>query len=231
MDKQKYLSLLGLCFIFSFYIFSQSFSRDLRNSNPRLNGPDVMQFQEALISLGFSSFVSADGWFGPKTEIVVKHIQNFLEMNQNGVVNKILFEAIAIHSMNPLMEEYLKLVSQIYDIDTSSLQSIEKQVMGYSSEGGVLSIYHINDLITYYILCLCGEMGKVISYCYSFSDNTYLVKEMQYSYPEQFDIDHAIISTSSYFYTPSYSFEISNCNFSSIEYDSKKILSIINDHK
>ena len=62
--------------------------------NPRMNGQNVLELQNRLLSLGFNGIGAADGYFGPMSEGVIKKIQTFSGFESNGKVNGILLNFI-----------------------------------------------------------------------------------------------------------------------------------------
>jgi hypothetical protein len=74
--------------------FNADFNRNLTLLQPRLNGADVLAVQQGLLALGFQGIGIADGWYGPKTESVVKSFQRYMGFNQDGVVDRMLWNAL-----------------------------------------------------------------------------------------------------------------------------------------
>ena len=71
-----------------------NFTRIIELTNPRMNGPDVLALQEKLLSLGFSEIGTADGYYGPMTEGVIKNIQTSSHFEINGKVDRVLWDHI-----------------------------------------------------------------------------------------------------------------------------------------
>ena len=71
-----------------------NFTRVIELKSPRMNGPDVLALQERLLSLGFSEIGTADGYYGPMTEGVIKNIQTSSHFEINGKVDRVLWDHI-----------------------------------------------------------------------------------------------------------------------------------------
>jgi len=72
----------------------QNFSRILEVKKPRMNGQDVLTLQKRLLYLGFSGVGEADGYYGPKTEGAIKTIQKLAGFDENGKVDRKLWDFI-----------------------------------------------------------------------------------------------------------------------------------------
>jgi hypothetical protein len=75
-------------------VFRENFSRVLELNTKRMNGPDVEALQKRLLYLGFSGVGEADGYYGPKTEEIIKTIQKFAGFDENGKVDRTLWDFI-----------------------------------------------------------------------------------------------------------------------------------------
>jgi hypothetical protein len=75
-------------------VFRENFSRVLELNIKRMNGPDVEALQKRLLYLGFSGVGEADGYYGPKTEETIKTIQKFAGFDENGKVDRKLWDFI-----------------------------------------------------------------------------------------------------------------------------------------
>jgi peptidoglycan hydrolase-like protein with peptidoglycan-binding domain len=69
-------------------------SRQLKVTQPRMNGEDVLQLQKKLVVMHFREVGEADGWYGPKTEEAVKRLQHYFGFLPDGVVNERLWSVL-----------------------------------------------------------------------------------------------------------------------------------------
>jgi peptidoglycan hydrolase-like protein with peptidoglycan-binding domain len=86
---------LVLVLVGSLSLTAQGLNRNLKLTQPRMNGNDVMELQNRLVSLGFSDLGTVDGWYGPKTEASVRRSQGLLGVLKTGVVNSDFWQLLA----------------------------------------------------------------------------------------------------------------------------------------
>jgi len=183
MLKRKYFVVcIFSCLFFIFVapkIFSQNFSRIIEVKNPRMNGQDVLNLQNRLLSLGFSKIGNADGYFGPLAEEVIKNVQKFSDFEIDGKVNRIFWDFI----FNNKNDELLMNISIVSNYNEEQLRRMNTDYMGHSTEGGNYVIYFSNDRkIKILKLSLYGEMGQVHYICYFISYLRYFILEQGISY-------------------------------------------------
>ena len=70
------------------------FSRVIELTNPPMEGQDVLELQNHLLSLGFNELGSENGYYGHLTEGVIKSIQPFFSFEPNGKIDKTLWDYI-----------------------------------------------------------------------------------------------------------------------------------------
>ena len=73
---------------------SNDFSRIIELRNPRMQGDDITSLQNRLLSLGFTGPGEDDGYYGPMTESVIKDIQSFSTFEQDGKIDRPLWDFI-----------------------------------------------------------------------------------------------------------------------------------------
>jgi len=71
-----------------------AFTRVIELKTTRMNGQDVVELQKRLLSLGFTGIGEADGYYGPMSEGVIKHIQRNDGLEEDGKVNQALWDYI-----------------------------------------------------------------------------------------------------------------------------------------
>lgn len=110
---KKLLALLSLLFAIV-ALQSADFSRELKLSEPRMHGNDVLDVQNRLLSLGFTEIGEADGWFGPKAEVAVKKYQDYVGSTRNGIVNRRIWQALSSHEgIDGLINDTISTVNSI----------------------------------------------------------------------------------------------------------------------
>jgi hypothetical protein len=72
--------------------FSQDFTRNIELKAIRMNGPDIYRIQHILANHGFSEIGEVDGYYGPLSEGAIKRVQKSLGVEQNGKVDKELWD-------------------------------------------------------------------------------------------------------------------------------------------
>jgi hypothetical protein len=163
--RMRFLFVLLVIAIFNGqHLFAQQFSRTLEVKSPRMNGADVLDLQTHLLNLGFIELGNADGYYGPKTEEVIKLLQSFLGFTKNGKVDKIFWELLFNRNMTALLKNIntVTMYSPVvhlqrfpnWDVLTVESHSVQ------ASEGGDLSLYRIKDEIKIIQLSVFGSMGN-----------------------------------------------------------------------
>jgi hypothetical protein len=109
--RQYLLLIILFC---SSFLFSNDFSREIKLTDPRMNGEDVLAVQKALLGLRFYEVEIIDGWFGPKTEAAVKRFQKFYGFVQNGIVNEDVWNAL--FTKNGIYDQYILYVRSANDL-------------------------------------------------------------------------------------------------------------------
>lgn len=221
---KKILFMFGLLLFSICVVISEDYSRELSYKEPRMSGDDILAVQKQLLLFGFNEIGDADSWFGPLLYTAIIKYQNFISIQENGVVDKNLWDLIFTKE-NVLVEFYNGL-KQINSINYTKLVKEEKDFSGRSSQGGILFYYYENNLLKYITLNVYGEIGKVEYKIYKI-DNGYIVLALDYSYPNLFDVEHATITNTTYYYTNNKTYEICNGKVESVKYDPRNILDVI----
>ena len=175
---KKAIFSLFLFFIIN-YLFSQDFTKTIEVMNIRMYGLDVMNLQTKLSEHGFNEIGEIDGYYGPLTENVIKRIQYFVGFEQNGKVEKKLWDFLFDISNN----EILKNISTLLKIDISEYNKVSGSRMGYSNEGGSIEKYYLDNEIKRIILIIYGETFQVRYYLYYMDINNYFIIEENLRYP------------------------------------------------
>jgi hypothetical protein len=68
--------------------------RELKLTQSRMNGDDVLQLQQKLLSMHFGEVGEADGWYGPMTEKAVRRFQLYFGFASDGVVRESMWTAL-----------------------------------------------------------------------------------------------------------------------------------------
>jgi len=166
-------------------IFCQDFSRIIEIKNPRMNGPDIKKIQTVLINYGFKELGEIDSYYGPLTEAVIKNIQYFEGFEQNGKIDKNIWDFLFNESNN----EILKNISTVTKYNLNELRKESSPRMGYSTEGGEVEKYYTDNELKRINLYLNGEMGQVHYYFHYINSNYYFIIKKDYTYPYHlFDI-------------------------------------------
>jgi peptidoglycan hydrolase-like protein with peptidoglycan-binding domain len=144
--KMVFLAMLFLAWqICPDYVFSQSFTRVLEVRSARMNGPDVSSLQVRLLSLGFSQVGEADGYYGPMTENAVKNIQRFAGFEENGKVDRILWDFIFAN--DEFARSYLRLINTASQYNKNELYKIQdsQSYEYWNNFGFEYAIYFASD--------------------------------------------------------------------------------------
>lgn len=205
-------------------VHAVDFSRDLKLTQSRMNGADVTEVQKRLLSLGFAEVGTADGWFGPKTETAVKRYQELLGFTPSGVVNKALWQVM--FQGTGLLGKLHADLKTVSSLSPGSYTKKESELSGRSSEGGSVVRYTDKGVLKMAEIDLYGEMGKVSYRVYPVEDR-YVVTEARYSYPEPFDLEHAQVEYSAYYYLKSQTYQVKDGAFLDADYDSPGVLEIL----
>jgi peptidoglycan hydrolase-like protein with peptidoglycan-binding domain len=144
-----------------------------------MNGPDIKKMQTVLTNYGFKELGEIDSYYGPLTEAVIKNIQYFLGFEQDGKVNKIMWDFLLDESNNAI----LKNISTLTKYNLNELRKESSPRMGYSSEGGQVDKYYMGNELKRINLYLAGGMGQVHYYFHYVNSNYYFVIEEDYRYP------------------------------------------------
>lgn len=179
------------------------FSRELRLAQPRMNGNDVKVVQERLLFLGFAEIGEADGWFGPKTELAVKKFQEYLGYAPDGILGREAY--ISLLSKDRLLASLMQDIKSTESLKLKSYKLIEDDIEGRSTEGGQRKRYYDNGQLAFVEIGILGELGKV-EYRVSRLADRYLIRSKLFSYPSPFDVEHATIEYSTYYWTTTDSF-------------------------
>jgi hypothetical protein len=157
ISLKKYMLFIMALFINIFscqYLFSQTFSRVLELTNPRMNGNDIIILQERLLSLGFTELGIADGYYGPNTVRVISIIQKFSGFNsvstrsdvnednaQNGKVDRLLWDYIFNNRNTNLLikigeiSKYNKQMMREVKVTSSTSFQYDEESMFFSDDG------------------------------------------------------------------------------------------------
>jgi peptidoglycan hydrolase-like protein with peptidoglycan-binding domain len=96
---------------------SQSFTREISLTNPRMNGEDIVEVQQRLADLGFSEVGGADGWFGPNSEAAIINFQKKFALMEDGVVTQNIWTMLS-HTNISLINNT---IDQVASIENSNL--------------------------------------------------------------------------------------------------------------
>lgn len=204
--------------------FSQTYKGSLKLSSPRTNGPEVLAVQQRLLDLGFSKVGDADGWFGPLTKDEVSNFQRFYGFNETGIVDSVLWNSLFNES-----KKQTEIESAIREANTkihSKLTKSSHDIMDRSTEGGNVVQYLSFDKIAIEEFRFFGEMGKVEYKVIHVADGL-VVLEKDYQYPEPFDIDHATIANTAYYFLAKISAKITTGKIENSEMESLSIHDLI----
>ena len=137
--------MLAVLYICPHYVFGQNFSRVLELNARRMNGPDVEALQKRLLSSGFEGVGEADGYFGPKTEEVIKTIQKFAGFDENGKVDRALWNFI--FGNDDFTISYLRLIQIVAQYKPNELRKTENRLSYdyWNSYGYSYTVYFAND--------------------------------------------------------------------------------------
>ena len=178
--------ILLLVFILSIdnSIFCQDFSRIIEIRTPRMNGSDIKKIQTILTNYGFNEVGEIDGYYGPLSEAVIKNIQYFLGFEQNGKVNKVMWDFI----FNVSNETILKNISIIskYNVNLFRKESEDNAEGIRSTEGNHVNKYYQQNKLKMGEILIYGENGKVEYNFYYITDNYCIIVEKYYNYPFPF---------------------------------------------
>ncbi len=207
-------------------LFSLDFSRDIKISDPRMHGEDIVELQKRLLSFGFSEIGTADGWYGPKTEAAVRKYQEFYGFKPNGIVTNKLWQVM--FSQEKLIVQINNDLKIANSLAIDKYSKTEREFFNRSTEGGSITKYSDSNKVRYIEIGIYGERGKVYYKIY-LAEDRYLAIETNYIYPEQFDVEHAEIENAMYYYVRNTTYEIRDGLPTKVKYDSIRILDIINE--
>jgi hypothetical protein len=181
--------------------------RVLKLAQPRMHGDDIQNLQKKLLSLKFSDIGEADGWYGPMTENVVKKIQRYLGLQQDGVVTSSTWNAL----FNPddVIEHYCNDVSILNTYDLRRAYEYEDKDYTSLDTGGDATWY-IEGKIPRYVRIIYEEREKKTVLIVYIVEKRYIVLATEYKYltSKPFDDESAYTSTFSYYCVDDKSYEI-----------------------
>jgi hypothetical protein len=206
-------------------------------------GEDIIKLQHHLVGYGFNGIGETDGYYGPLTESVIKNIQCFLGFEQDGKINKVLWDYL----FNKSNENLLKDISTILNYNISGYTNETEDRMGYSTEGGHIERYFFNRITRKIELTLYGEIMQVHYYLFFINENYYfiIIENHRYRLPEtdekmvgyngfydflysEENLQRTEIEYKTFIYRDKL-FQIINGDFLETEYDLERILNIINN--
>jgi len=137
--------MLAVWYICPCYVFGQNFSRVLELNARRMNGSDVEALQKRLLYLGFAGVSEADGYYGPKTEEVIKTIQKFSGFEENGKVDRALWNFI--FGNDDFTIKYLRLIQIVAQYKPNELRKTEGRLSYeyWNFYGYNYTVYFAND--------------------------------------------------------------------------------------
>jgi hypothetical protein len=147
--------------------------------SPHMSSQDILNLQNHLLSLGFFEIGEADGYYGQLTTDVIKNIQKYLGFEQNGIVENELW-IFLFNEYNNVVLNNINIVSK-YNIN--ELRKESESRMGYTTEGGEVEKYFLDNEIKHIRLHFYGETGQVHYYLYYISVNYYFIIKEYYRYP------------------------------------------------
>ena len=169
----KKVFLIFLLNIFSFYFFAQSNKQEriLTVTSPRMYGEDVKYIQNKLLEMGFSEIGEIDGYYGPKTEAVVKEFQNIVRFNSNGIVSKQEYNFFK----NPKSELIIKAVYTWKTLNRKATASFWKNFKMKHSPNGKIYITKENGKTAYCNLLIVGDNFSYQDILFKENDSTWFV--------------------------------------------------------
>ncbi|MFZ4617495.1 MAG: peptidoglycan-binding domain-containing protein [Rectinemataceae bacterium] len=200
------------------------FSRELRLAQPRMNGNDVKVIQERLLSLGFAEIGEADGWFGPKTELAVKKFQEYLGFAPDGIIGREAYNCLL--SKDRLLASLMQDIKSTESMKLKSYKLIEDDIEDRSTEGGQRKRYYDNGQLAFVEIGIFGELGKV-EYRVSRLTDRYLIRSKLFSYPSPFDVEHATVKYSMYYWTSTEAFVWQEGKYTKGERNLPRILDLV----
>jgi hypothetical protein len=237
-------------------ITDQAFSRTIELENDRMFGSDIIKLQTQLKNYGFDEIGEIDGFYGPLSEKIIKTIQYFSGFEQNGKVDLPLWNFI-FNDSNRIILENINLISK-YNVD-GFIKKRENRI-GYSTEGGYIEKYYLNDEIKMIKIHLFGETFQVEYYFYYMDSNNYFIVEKYHRYPfpinylfldpNKLDADEleryadeleviandefyvkTVIEYKAYLKNSNSLYQMKNGNLSKTDFDLDNLLTIIKDTK
>ena len=187
-----------LWFIFPGYVYPQSFSKVLEIRTPRMNGPDVSSLQNRLIFLGFNRIGAADGYYGPRIESVVRDIQKFAGFNEDGKVDRVLWNFI--FSNDEFNRNYLAFINNVSQYNKDELHGIQGNV-DYEYWLFDFTIYFARDGIIKILAIEGGTDNMAYSKEYYFIDlDNYFVVYKSSGISEYYEKENVFYRSGNYLY-------------------------------
>ena len=195
--KRRIVSIALLC-LMGIGGFGADFTRTLSLKAPRQNGEDVLEVQNALLTLGFQGIGIPDGWYGPRTEAAVKSLQRYLGFSQDGAVDQELWRSL--FAPEGVLRGLLADLKAANSLAFERLTRTEKDLPGRSAEGGSMTAFMDRQEKKYVELAFFGELGKVEYSIYLFEDRRVILKKT-FKYPSPFDLERSTIEEAAYYLT------------------------------
>lgn len=160
-------------------IIAQDFSI-FEITNNKIYSLDVEKLQTLLKNCGFDEIGKIDGYYGMLTENVIKTIQRFLGFEENGKVDRKLWDYI----FSVENENILKNICTVskYDRNNFTKTTVDNVDEIQSTEGNHIDRYFQNDEIKIGEIYIFGEIGKGEYYFYYIDLNNCFLLIKNYSY-------------------------------------------------
>jgi peptidoglycan hydrolase-like protein with peptidoglycan-binding domain len=149
-----------------------------------MNGPDIRKIQTILTNYGFKEVGEIDGYYGPVSEAVIKNIQYYLGFEQNGKVNKIMWDFLFNISNETLLKN-ISIISK-YNVNLFRKESKDNVDGIRSTEGNHVNKYYQQNELKMGEIFIAGETGQVEYHFYYTSANYCIVVEKRINYPFPF---------------------------------------------
>jgi peptidoglycan hydrolase-like protein with peptidoglycan-binding domain len=179
MKKTVFLYIL---LFFANYIFSQDFSRIIELRSIRMYGNDIVQLQTLLKNMGFDEIGEIDGYYGPLTENAINTIQYFSGFENDGKVNKILWDFL-FNKSNSIIIKNINVISK-YNKDNFTVLSEQNIESIRSTEGNRVNKYYQNNILKMSEVNIAGEMGQSEYNFYLIDINNSFLRIKNYMYAE-----------------------------------------------
>jgi len=206
------------------FSFAQTYKTPLKLTSPRISGPEVLAVQNRLVELGFSRLGSADGWFGPLTKDAISSFQQFYGFKETGIVDSLIWSILFVDTRR--QAEIESVIKESNAILVSRHTKVSHDIMDRSTEGGSVDQYFSNNKIAIEDFTFYGEMGRVESKVIHVTGGIVVLKK-EYQYPQPFDLDHATVEHTAYYFLGKTSIKVTSGKIENSEIESLPIYDLI----